>query len=59
MVISEIEQLIRDACANVADAKDRIFIEYLTSRGLVADYEGWVGALNKDRERMKRLVLGE
>lgn len=59
----DIEEKFRDvlcqAVSNAVFAKDRIFFEYLTSRGLVADYEEWVGALNLDEERMNRLVLGQ
>lgn len=54
-----IKAAIKKAVTDVAEAKDRIFFEYLTARGLLHDYDEWCAVLNKDPERMDKLVFGD
>lgn len=59
MIEVTLDEFIRDTTTKVALAKDRIFYSYLAERGLMNDYEEWVGVLNNDPERMQKLVFGE
>lgn len=54
-----IENAIREAVILAVEARDRIYLEYLLSRGLINDFEEWVGVLNNDPERMNKLVFGD
>lgn len=54
-----IENAIREAVTLAVEARDRIYGEYLQSRGLINDFEEWVGTLNNDPERMNKLVFGD